>query len=153
MQYITEIFYNSDSESYNVKKKCLALVNEVCSDSFDVSLYSEDGYIDSRDFLFTYEILFKGIILDNSDEKLVTFRHCCIMTAYTECLAKKYEKYSTTGLLSSVYVDDAEKYRGHADTLWQMLNDIECESDMQEIINYCQNNDIVYLNNITDDAE
>jgi len=135
-----------DNDSYN---ECLALVRDVRNDNFD-SLINDiiqmEGDFEDYNFLSVYEQLFKEIVPDDSsDEMAVMFRNCCFMVAYTEFTAKKYESYSSSGFLASLYVDDADKYRAHADKLWEDLNNAQSEAHLQNIIDYCQTNDIIYL--------
>ncbi len=134
------------SDSYN---QCLALVRDVRNDNFD-SLINDiiqmEGDFENYNFLSAYEGLFKEIVPDDSsDEMAVKFRNCCFMVAYTEFTAKKFESYSSSGFLASLYVDDADTYRAHADKLWEDLNNAQTDAHLQNIIDYCEEHDIIRL--------
>lgn len=142
------------SDSYN---DCLALVRDVRNDNFD-SLISDiiqmEGDFEDYNFLAVYEGLFKEIVPDDSsDEMAVMFRNCCFMVAYTEFTAKKFESYASSGFLAALYVDDADTYRAHADKLWEDLNNAQTKAHLQNIIDYCQENDIIYLKGTTSGSD
>ncbi len=134
-----------DNQSY---RDCLALVGDVRNDNFDVlikDIIQMTGDFQDYNFLSAYEELFKKIVPDDSsDEMAIMFRDCCFMVAYTEFTAKKYEDYASSGILASLYLDDADRYRTHADTLWEKLNNAQTEEHFQIIIDYCEDNDIIY---------
>lgn len=133
-------------ESYN---SCLALVRDVRNDNFDTlinDIIQMEGEFQDYNFLAVYEGLFKEIVPDDSSDPMaVKFRNCCFMVAYTEFTAKKFENYASSGFLASLYVDDADRYRAHADKLWEDLNNAQSDAHLQNIIDYCRNNDIIYL--------
>jgi len=135
-----------DTQSY---RDCLALVGDVRNDNFDVlikDIIQMTGDFEGYNFLTAYEELFKKIVPDDSsDELAIMFRNCCFMVAYTEFTAKKYEDYASSGILASLYLDDADRYRTHADTLWEMLNNAQTEEHFQLIIDYCDDNNIMRL--------
>lgn len=134
-----------NNQSY---RDCLALVGDVRNDNFDVlikDIIQMTGDFKDYNFLTAYEGLFKEIVPDDSsDELAIMFRDCCFMVAYTEFTAKKYEDYASSGILASLYIDDADRYRKHADTLWEKLNNAQTEEHFQIIIDYCEENDIIY---------
>lgn len=133
-------------ESYN---KCRALVADVRNDNFDLiiqDIIQMEGDFENYNFLSVYEQLFKEIVPDDSsDPTAILFRNCCFEIAYTEFMAKKYESYASSGLLASLYIDDADRYRTHADELWNRLNNAQTEEHLQFIIDYCAENDIIHL--------
>lgn len=133
-------------ESYN---KCRALVSDVRNENFDLiiqDIIQMEGDFQNYNFLARYEELFKEIVPDDSsDPTAILFRNCCFEIAYTEFMAKKYESYASGGLLASLYVDDADRYRTHADELWNRLNNAQTEEHLQFIIDYCAENDIIHL--------
>ena len=135
-----------NNEAYN---QCLALVRDVRNDNFDTlinDIIQMEGDFEDYNFLTVYEGLFKEIVPDDSSDPMaIKFRNCCFMVAYTEFTAKKYESYSSSGFLASLYVDDADAYRAHADKLWEDLNNAQSDAHLQNIIDYCEKNNIIYL--------
>ena len=134
-----------EDQSY---RECLALVNDVRNSNFDdivADIINMEGDAENYNFLQEYETLFKNIVPDGSDLTAVKFRNCCFMVSYTEFTAKKYKYYSERGLLGVFYVDDADKYRAYADELWSMLSDADTDEELQAIIDYCAERDIIYL--------
>ncbi len=133
-------------ESY---RKCRALVNDVRNDNFDLiieDVIQMQGDFKDYNFLMRYEELFKEIVPDDSsDPTAILYRKCCYCVTYAEFLAKKYENYSSSGLLAALYLDDAERYRSHADTLWEKLETAQTQEHLQIIIDYCRDNKIIYL--------
>lgn len=141
----TSAFESIETDSY---RECLSLVNEVRNSNFDdiiEDLINMDGKAEDYNFLQQYEQLLKELIPDDSDPTAVKFRNCCYMVLYTEFTAKKFSNYSESALFGWIYVDDADQYRIHADTLWEKLNDAKTDEELQEIIDYCRDNDIIYL--------
>ena len=141
----TSAFEEIETDSY---RECLALVSEVRNSNFDDiidDLINMEGEAEDYNFLQRYEELLKERIPDDSDATAVKFRNCCYMVLYTEFTAKKFQNYADRGLLGVFYVDDADQYRNHADTLWSMLSDAQTDEELQEIIDYCAENDIIYL--------
>ncbi len=138
-----------DNQSY---RECLALVGDVRNDNFDVlikDIIQMTGDFENYNFLTAYEELFKQIVPDDSsDRTAIMFRNCCFMVAYTEFTAKKYEDYASSGILASLYIDDADRYRNHADVLWEKLNNAQTEEHFQIIIDYCDENNIIRLKDI-----
>ena len=138
-------FESVEDTSY---RQCLSLVNDVRNSNFDdivADLINMEGDAENYNFLQEYEKLFKEIVPDDSDDTAVKFRNCCFMVSYTEFTAKKYKYYSERGLLGMFYVDDADKYRAYADELWAMLSDADTDEELQAIIDYCAEKDIIYL--------
>ncbi|MBE6758692.1 MAG: zinc ribbon domain-containing protein [Ruminococcaceae bacterium] len=133
------------TEAYS---QCRALVNDVRNDNFELiinDVIQMEGDFEDYNFLSRYEELFKGIVPDDSSDKTaVLYRDCCFFVAYSEFLAKKFENYASSGLLSSLYLDDAEMYRSHADTLWNKLENAQTEEHLQLIIDYCAEHNIIY---------
>ncbi len=145
----TSAFEEVETDSY---RECLALVNEVRNSNFDDiidDLINMEGAAEDYNFLQRYEQLLKERVPDDADPTAVKFRNCCYMVLYTEFTAKKFKSYSDRGLLGLFYVDDADLYRNHADTLWGMLSDAQSDAELQAIIDYCAENDIIYLKNTT----
>lgn len=141
----TSSFEAVETTSYS---DCIALVSDVRNSNFDdiiSDLINMEGVAEDYSFLKEYEALFKKIVPDGADPTAVKFRNCCYMVSYTEFTAKKYKHYSERGLLGIFYVDDADQYRTYADELWQMLNDAKTDEELQAIIDYCAENDIIYL--------
>ena len=138
-------FEEVEDKSY---RECLALVNDVRNSNFDdivADVINMEGDAENYNFLQEYEALFKSIVPEDSDPTAVKFRNCCFMVSYTEFTAKKYKYYSERGLLGVFYVDDADKYRSYADELWAMLSDAQTDDELQAIIDYCAEKDIIYL--------
>ena len=133
-------------ESY---RQCRALVSDVRNDNFDLiidDIIQMQGDFKDYNFLMHYEQLFEEIIPDDSNDKTaIMYRDCCYFVSYTEFLAKKYENYASSGLLAALYLDDAERYRNHADTLWEKLENAQTQEHLQIIIDYCRDNKIIYL--------
>jgi len=129
--------------------KCRALVNDVRNDNFDLiidDIIQMQGNFKDINFLSHYEKLFGEIVPDDSSDKVaIMYRDCCFFVSYTEFLAKKYENYASSGLLAALYLDDAERYRNHANTLWDKLENAQTEEHLQMIIDYCSENNIIYL--------
>ncbi len=141
----TSSFETVETTSYS---DCIALVADVRNSNFDdiiADLINMEGDAEDYNFLKEYEALFKRIIPDDADATAVKFRNCCYMVSYTEFTAKKYKHYSDRGLIGIFYVDDADRYRVYADTLWEMLSDAETDEELQAIIDYCAENDIIFL--------
>lgn len=142
----TSTFETVETDSY---RQCLALVSDVRNNNFDdivADLINMEGDAENYNFLQEYETLFKQIIPDDSDPTAVKFRDCCFMVSYTEFTAKKYKYYSERGIVGIFYVDNADKFRAYADELWGMLSDAQTDEELQAIIDYCAENDIIYLN-------
>ncbi|MBE6758873.1 MAG: hypothetical protein E7554_02130 [Ruminococcaceae bacterium] len=133
--------------------QCYALVRDVRNDSFDLiieDVINMEGDFEDYNFLVSYEQQFNEIVPDDSsDQTAILYRDCCFFVAYTEFLAKKYENYSSSGLLAELYIDDAEIYRAHADTVWNKLENAQTKEHLQSIIDYCKENDIIYLKEIS----
>lgn len=133
-------------ESY---RQCRALVNDVRNENFDLiinDIIQMQGDFKDYNFLMHYEELFEEIVPDDcNDSTAIKYRDCCYFVSYTEFLAKKYENYASSGLLAALYLDDAERYRNHADTLWNKLENAQTEEHLQVIIDYCSENEIIYL--------
>ena len=131
-------------ESY---RQCRALVTDVRNDNFDLiinDIIQMQGDFEDYNFLMHYEQLFKEIVPeDSNDSTAIKYRDCCYYVSYTEFLAKKYESYASSGLLAALYLDDAERYRNHADTLWNKLENAQTEEHLQVIIDYCRDNKII----------
>jgi len=141
----TSAFEEVETDSY---RQCLALVNDVRNSNFDdiiEDLINMEGDAENYSFLKEYEALFKRIIPDDSDPTAIKFRNCCYMVSYTEFTAKKFKYYSESGLFGIFYVHDADVYRTHADVLWEMLSTAKTDAELQAIIDYCADNDIIYL--------
>jgi|GEM_PF-1564252 len=137
-------------------RDCLALVGDVRNDNFDVlikDIIQMEGDFQDYNFLAAYEELFEQIVPDDSsDPTAIKFRKCCFMVAYTEFTAKKYEDYASSGILASLYIDDADRYRTYADELWEMLNNAQTDEHLQLIIEYCDKNDIIRLKDTGESA-
>jgi len=133
-------------EAYN---QCRSLVADVRNENFDLiisDLIQMEGDFENYNFLSAYEQLFKEIVPDDSsDPTAILFRKCCFEVAYTEFMAKKYENYASSGILASLYIDDADFYRTCADELWEKLNNAQTEEHLQVIIDYCAEKDIIHL--------
>jgi len=134
----------------DVYRQCLSLVNDVRNSNFDAiieDLINMEGDAENYSFLREYEALFKEIVPDDSDPTAVKFRNCCYMVSYAEFTAKKFKHYSESGIFGIFYVKEAELYRTHADVLWEMLNNAKTDAELQAIIDYCAENDIIHLKN------
>ena len=155
----TKPFQTSAIESVDtdVYRKCLALVADVRNDNFDSiveDLVNMNGEAENYNFLKEYEKLFKQIIPDEPEDEnvdpeeyktAVKFRNCCFMVAYTEFQAKRYENLADKALIGALYRKRADTYRNYADELWEKLNSAEGDEDLQEIIDYCADRDIITL--------
>lgn len=126
-------------------KECFALAEKIRSMDYESIAGSVDGEeTTGRSFLETYTAKFSQIVPDaSSDKTAIMYRNCCCFVSYAEFLAKKYEYYADNGLLASLYTDDAERYRGHADALWLKLENAQTEEHLQEIIDYCEDTGII----------
>lgn len=142
----TSNFAEVDNTKY---KQCLALVDDVRNDNFNdyvSDIINMDGDAADYNFLEEYEALFKKIIPnEGSSETEIMFRNCCYMVSYTEFVAKKNEMFAQKPLIGRLFVEKADKYRNHANTLYAMLCEADTDSELQEIIDYCADNDIIYL--------
>lgn len=157
----TKPFQTSAIESVDtdVYRKCLALVGDVRNDNFDnivEDLVNMSGEAENYNFLAEYERLFKQIIPDTPEDEnvdpeeyktAVKFRNCCFMVAYTEFQAKRYENLADKALIGALYRKQADTYRNYADELWEMLNTAQGDEDLQKIIDYCADRDIIKLKN------
>lgn len=130
-------------------RQCLALVRDVRNDNFDdivEDLVNMSGEAENYNFLTEYEKTFNSVVPDESStEQEIKFRNCCFMVSYTEFQAKRYENLADKALIGTFYLGKADEFRRHADRLWDMLNASQSDAELQEIINYCDENDIIRL--------
>ena len=143
-----------ENDSY---RECLALVNDVRNDNFDSivdDLVSMTGEAEDYNFLAEYEKLFKKIVPDTpADDSVdaeqyktaVKFRNSCFMVSYTEFQAKRYEHLADKALIGALYRKQADAYRTYADELYEMLQNASSDEDLQVIIDYCADRDIIKL--------
>lgn len=135
-----------DDDTY---KQCLALVRDVRNENFReyVDDYvNQTGVAEGINFYTEYETKFREIIPDDSAEEAVMFRDCCYMVSFAEFEAKRLENLANGGFLYSIiYRREADTYRAHADKLYEMLNSAKTSQDLQAIIDYCSENDIIEL--------
>ena len=143
-----------EDDSY---RKCLSLVNDVRNDNFDAlidDLVSMSGEAENYNFLSEYEKLFKKIVPDTPEDEnvdpeqyktAVKFRNCCFMVSYTEFEAKRYEHLADKALIGALYRKQADAYRTYADELYKMLENANGDEELQTIIDYCEDRDIIKL--------
>ncbi len=135
-----------ETDSY---RKCIALVADVRNDNFDNivnDLITMSGDAENYNFLEEYEALFKQLVPDeSSDATAIKFRNCCFMVSFTEFQAKRLENLAGKTLIGALYREDANSYRSYADELWDMLNSAESDLELQQIIDYCADRDIITL--------
>lgn len=133
-------------------RECLALAAYVRNEDFETienDLIQIAGSAEDVNFLNEYERLFRDIVPDDSDELSVQFRDCCYMVSYVE-FAAKLTMAKSERFLGFFYVEDADKYRIHADYLWELLNNAHTHEQMQEIIDYCDVNELISLRSYVD---
>lgn len=154
----TEPFKTSGFEEVENDKyrQCLSLVADVRNDNFDdivEDLVNMSGEAEGYNFLAEYEKTFNSIVPnEGSTEQEIKFRNCCFMVSYTEFQAKRYENLADKALIGTFYLAKADQFRNHADYLWELLNAAKTDEELQAIINYCEDNDIIHLKGTTSEA-
>lgn len=134
--------------SNKVYSDCLALVADVRNDNIDALLkdiINDEGLAEDYAFINTYEKLFKEARGENPTELEVMFSQCSFLVAYTEFTARKFEYYRDNMVFGSTVADDADKFRQHADYLYETLVKAETEVELQVIIDYCADNKIMTI--------
>jgi len=134
--------------SNQVYSDCLALVADVRNDNIDTlikDLINDEGLADNYKFMSTYEQLFKEARGENPTDLEIMFSQCSFMVAYTEFNARKLEYYRDNMLLGNTVAGDADKFREHADYLYDVLINAESEVELQIIVDYCDEHDIIRL--------
>lgn len=140
--------FNETDVSNDVYSASLALVADVRNDNIKdlmADLINSEGKADDYKFMAKYEQLFKEARGEDPSELEVMFTQCGFMVAYTEFCARKFEYYRDNMLFGGTVADDADRFRVYADRLYEMLLDAESETQLQAIIDYCAENDIIYI--------
>lgn len=140
--------FEESEVSRKVYSDCLALVADVRNDNIDSlmkDLINEEGQADNYKFMSTYEALFKEARGEDPTEFEVKFSQCSFMVAYTEFNARKFEYYRDNMLFGNTVSQQADEFRQHADYLYDILVNASTDVELQSIIDYCAENDIITI--------
>ncbi|MDR1002706.1 MAG: zinc ribbon domain-containing protein [Oscillospiraceae bacterium] len=129
-----------------VYREALSLVEDVRNPAFssviDEVMY-QSGEAENYEFLTEYKDKFKGMLTEQSSEEEENFAKASYYVFYAEYLARRYEYLAgKNALFRMFYQGKADKYRGYADHVYNILKTAESDIQLQNITMYCEEREI-----------